>query len=194
MLPSRNTLIGLAAGGSLALMLGALGFQHLGDLAPCKMCIWQRYPHVIAVVIGVLAIAIRGPLMPMLGMLAALTTSLFGAFHAGVEQGWWEGPTTCSSASGAGLSEDEFFNSIINAQVIRCDEIPWQMMGLSLAGWNAVISLGLALLWYLALRRSCPLRPAGPSVVPCAISNPATTPAPTSTAPMSRASFRPAGS
>ena len=154
MLPSRNTLIGLAAGGSAALMLGALGFQHLGDLAPCKMCIWQRYPHVIAVVIGVLAIAIRGPLMPMLGMLAALTTSLFGAFHAGVEQGWWEGPTTCTSASGAGLSEDEFFNSIINAQVIRCDEIPWQMMGLSLAGWNAVISLGLALLWYLALRRS----------------------------------------
>ena len=71
-LMQRNVLIGLASLGSLALLVGAFGFQHLGGLPPCKLCIWQRYPHALAVLIGVAAVAIRGRLLPLLGMAAAL--------------------------------------------------------------------------------------------------------------------------
>jgi len=154
MLLSRNALIGLAAGGSAALMLGALGFQYLGDLAPCKLCIWQRYPHVIAIVIGIVAVAIRGRLLPYLGMLAALTTSGIGLYHTGIERNWWEGPTSCTSQDISNLSSDQLFDQIINAPLIRCDEVAWEFMSLSMASWNALIALGLAGLWFLAARKS----------------------------------------
>ncbi|MFY1707673.1 disulfide bond formation protein B [Tritonibacter scottomollicae] len=147
-------LILLAAGGSAALLLGAFGFQYIGELAPCKMCIWQRYPHGAAVGIGVLAMLIPGAVLPYLGALAALATSAIGAFHAGVEQGWWEGPTTCTSGAIDGLSADDLMSQIMSAPLVRCDDIPWEMLGLSMAGWNAVISLGLAALWFAAARHT----------------------------------------
>lgn len=147
-------LILLAAGGSAALLLGAFGFQYIGELAPCKLCIWQRYPHGAAVGIGILAVLIPGAILPYLGALAALTTSAIGAFHAGVEQGWWEGPTTCTSGAIDNLSADELMSQIMSAPLVRCDDIPWEMFGLSMAGWNAVISLGLAALWFAAARHA----------------------------------------
>ena len=137
-------LTAIAAAGSAALLLGALGFQYIGDMPPCKMCYWQRYPHVAAVGIGLLALMIPGAILPYLGALALLVTAGIGIFHAGVEQGIWEGPTTCTSQSIEGLSADELLNQILSAPVVRCDEIPWEMFGLSMAGWNAVVSLGLA--------------------------------------------------
>lgn len=142
----------IAAAGSAALLLGALGFQYIGEMPPCKMCYWQRYPHVAAVGLGLLALLIPGVILPYLGALALLVTAGIGLFHAGVERGLWEGPTTCSSQSIEGLSADELLNQILSAPVVRCDEIPWEMFGLSMAGWNAVASLGLAALWIAAAR------------------------------------------
>lgn len=150
---SRKTLILLAASGSAALLLGAWGFQYIGGLAPCKMCIWQRYPHGAAVLIGALALATGWRFLPWAGALAALTTSAIGFFHAGVEQGWWEGPTTCTSGPIGGLSAEQLMEQIMNAPLVRCDDIPWQMLGISMAGWNGLISLALALLWVLAATR-----------------------------------------
>ncbi len=149
----RSTYVILAAGGSAALLLGAWGFQYLGGLAPCKMCIWQRYPHVAAVVIGALALVLPklNPL-PLIGALAAMITAGIGFFHAGVEQGWWEGPSTCTSGDIGGLSAEELMNQIMAAPLVRCDEIPWDMFGLSMAGWNAAISAVLVLLWLAAWR------------------------------------------
>lgn len=149
----RTLLIVLAAGGSAMLLLGAFGFQYLGGLPPCKMCLWQRWPHAAAVLVGVVALWTRGPQMPLLGMLAALTTAGIGGFHAGVEQGWWQGPSTCSAAQPGSLSADQLFDQIMAAPLIRCDTIPWQMLGLSMAAWNMVISLALALLWLGAATR-----------------------------------------
>ncbi|MES0861459.1 disulfide bond formation protein B [Ruegeria sp. SCPT10] len=149
----RTTLIGLAAGGSAALLLGAWGFQYLGGLAPCQMCVWQRYPHGAAFVIGLIALMLPSArLLPLAGAISALTSAGIGLFHAGVEQGWWEGPTSCTSGSIGGLSAEELMNQIMSAPLVRCDDIPWQMLGLSLAGWNAVVSLGLALIWIAAWR------------------------------------------
>lgn len=153
-LMQRNVLIGLASLGSLALLVGAFGFQHLGGLPPCKLCIWQRYPHALAVLIGVAAVAIRGRLLPLLGLAAALTTAGVGLYHTGVERGWWEGPTTCTSSGTSGLSADDLFDKIMTAPIVRCDDVAWELLGLSMASWNGILSLGLAALWFLAYRRS----------------------------------------
>ena len=151
---TRTRLILLAAGGSAALLLGALAFQYLGGLPPCKLCYWQRYPHVAAVVIGALALAIQGRLLPLLGGLAALGTAGVGVYHTRVERGWWEGPSSCTSGSVTGLSTDDLMDQIMSAPLVRCDDIAWEMFGLSMASWNAIIAIGLALIWLAAARRS----------------------------------------
>lgn len=150
---SRKALVLLAAAGSAALLLGAFGFQFIGELAPCKMCIWQRYPHAAAIAIGAAALALPGRILPLLGALAAVATAGIGAFHAGVERGWWEGPTTCTSGDIRGLTSEQLMEQIMSAPLVRCDDIPWEMLGLSMAGWNAVISFGLAAIWLLAASR-----------------------------------------
>ena len=150
---TRNTLVFVAASGSAALMIAALAFQHLGDLAPCQMCIWQRYPHVIAIAIGLVAIRFGNAALAWLGALAAFATAAVGAYHTGVERGWWEGPTSCSAQSIGGLTTDELFEQIMTAPVVRCDEVAWSLMGLSMASWNMIASLVLAALWIAAARR-----------------------------------------
>ncbi|WP_436399531.1 disulfide bond formation protein B [Roseobacter sp. S98] len=135
-------------------MAGALAFQYIGGMPPCKMCYWQRYPHIVAIAIGALALGLSNRALTLAGAAAALTTSGIGFYHAGVERGLWEGPTSCTSAPIGGLSADELFDQIMAAPIVRCDEIPWEMLGLSMAGWNAVISLGLTCLWLLAWRRA----------------------------------------
>jgi disulfide bond formation protein DsbB len=144
----------LAAAGSAALMLGALAFQHIGGMAPCKLCIWQRWPHVAAIGVGVLALAAVLPwrLLAGLGALAAMATAGIGAYHTGVERGLWEGPSSCSGGGPAGQSAQDLFAQIMTAPLVRCDEVPWEMLGLSMASWNAVVSLGLAGLWLMAWR------------------------------------------
>ncbi|MDQ1848201.1 disulfide bond formation protein B [Gemmobacter fulvus] len=151
----QRFLVLIASGGSAALLLGALGFQYLGGLAPCPLCILQRWPHLAAVLIGALALWLGGRLLPLLGALAALTTAGIGLFHAGVELKWWEGLQSCSSGSIAGLSAADLLDPSKDiAAVVRCDAIAWQMFGLSMAGWNMVISLGLTLIWLAAARRA----------------------------------------
>jgi len=156
---TRAFTILLAAGGSLAILLGAFAFQYLGGLAPCQLCLWQRWPHAAAILIGALALFLtRGLLrriLPLLGALAALATAAIGAFHVGVEQKWWQGLASCTAGSISGLSTDDLLNPDITVgAVVRCDEIAWQMFGLSMAGWNVVLSALLALLWVAAYRRS----------------------------------------
>ena len=149
----RTRLIILAMAGSLAMLAGAFAFQYIGGLAPCHLCLLQRWPHAAALAIGLLALAIPGRLLPLAGAAAALTTAGIGIYHTGVERLWWAGPTSCSAGSIAGLDVKDLLDpSIVVAPVVRCDEGAWQMLGLSMASWNVVLSLGLALIWLLAAR------------------------------------------
>lgn len=148
----RSLLILVAAGGSLASLLGAFGFQYLGDMAPCELCLWQRWPHAAAVVIGVFALWIPGRVLPVLGALAALTTAVIGVYHTGVERGWWEGPNACTTGPIDDMSANDLMAHIMAAPLVRCDEVPWEMFTLSMASWNAIASVGLAMLWLLAAR------------------------------------------
>lgn len=146
-----KTYILLAAGGSAALLLGALAFQYLGGLAPCKLCIWQRWPHLAAVLIGLAALARPHGALLAAGALSALTTAAIALYHTGVERAWWQGPDTCTSGDISGKTADELLNDILNAPLVQCDQVAWEMWGLSMASWNGLISLGLAGLWIAAL-------------------------------------------
>ena len=153
---TRSQAILAAMFGSAALMLGALAFQHIGGMAPCKLCIWQRWPHVIAIGIGAVALFVPGRILPILGGLAALATAGIGGYHTGVERGWWEGPTTCTSSAPGAVSTDELFDQIMSAPLVRCDEVPWEMFTLSMASWNMIVSLGFAAIWFMAARARVP--------------------------------------
>ena len=150
---TRNQLILTAAGGSALLLLGAFAFQVIGGMPPCKLCLWQRYPHAAAILIGAIALWVPGRALPLLGALAALTTSAIGLYHTGVERSWWEGPTSCTSGPIGNLSAKELMNQIMSAPLVRCDDVPWEMFTLSMASWNAIASFGLALIWLAAATR-----------------------------------------
>lgn len=150
---TRNLLILLAGLGSAALLLGALAFQYLGGMAPCSLCIWQRWPHGIAILVAALALIRPGRILPVLGALAALATAGIGLYHTGVERGWWEGPATCTASSADGMSSAELMAHIMAAPLVRCDDVAWEMFGLSMASWNAVASLVLVALWLVAAAR-----------------------------------------
>ncbi len=151
----------LACLGSLSLLLGAFAFQFIGGFAPCPMCLWQRWPHAIAVVIGLLAVTLMWRYRRALsgvGFLAMAISAGLGVFHAGVEQLWWEGPTTCTGADPSSMNSDDLLNTLMNAPLVRCDEIVWDLWGITMAGWNAIISVGLALLWLFGALPKRPTR------------------------------------
>ena len=149
---TSHRLILIATFGSAALLLGALYFQYFQGLAPCKMCIWQRWPHGMAIALGLAALVFRRREIMILAGLVVIIGAGIGLFHAGVEQNWWEGPNTCTSGSIGGLSTEELLDQILAAPVVRCDEIVWSFIGLTMAAWNAVISSGLAGVWLLAAK------------------------------------------
>lgn len=153
---NRQFLILLAAAGSAALLLGALGFQHLGGLAPCEMCLWQRWPHGAAIALGALGLVLPWMIVPLLGAVAAATTAGIGLYHTGVERDWWEGATACSTgdlSSIGQLSTQDLLAQIMDAPLVRCDVVAWEFLSLSMASWNAALSAGLAVIWVLAAMR-----------------------------------------
>ncbi|MSU91259.1 disulfide bond formation protein B [Rhodobacteraceae bacterium 2CG4] len=157
---SRRFLTTLAGLGSAGLLLAALGFQYLGALAPCPLCITQRWPHLAAVLIAVVAFIVPARVLALAGAAAAAVTSGVGAYHFGVERRWWEGPDTCVAGEIGGKSPAELLDQILAAPVVRCDEIAWEFLGVSMAGWNALASAGLVLIWLAAATRRTGVRAA----------------------------------
>ena len=124
-----------------ALLGGALFSQYVGGLYPCEMCYWQRWPHGAAILLALGALmspaqSSRSRLLVLLAAAAIAISGTIGVFHAGVEQGWWEGITTCTATGATSLQD------ILNVPLVRCDQIPWSFLGISMAGWNAILSLG----------------------------------------------------
>lgn len=149
---TRDTLILLAALGSAALLAGAFAFQYIGGLAPCALCLWQRWPHAAAIGFGAIGLAFPSALVALAGAASAAASGAIGLYHTGVERDWWEGPTTCTSAGVAGLTPEELLERIMAAPLVRCDEVAWQMFGLSMASWNALASFALVAVWLVAAR------------------------------------------
>jgi disulfide bond formation protein DsbB len=150
------------------LLAGAYGFQYVwAHLYPCEMCWWQRYAHMAALALALVALFTRGRAQDRcvarreeLGLapeaaaaLAIFASGAVGFYHAGVELHYFPGFTQCTAAA-HGASAADMLKAIMTAPVVRCDQIQWQWLGVSMAGWNAIVSLGSALviLW-LCLKR-----------------------------------------
>lgn len=133
-----------------ALLAGAWGSQLIGHLYPCEMCHWQRWPHYAALGIALLAFLIKPLRQPLVALaaIAILISGGIGVFHAGVEYHWWEGFTTCSRIGGATLAD------IMHAPIVRCDTAQWTLFGISLAGFNAMISVAGGLFILNLLRKA----------------------------------------
>jgi disulfide bond formation protein DsbB len=141
----------------VALLGGALGSQYFGGLHPCEMCYWQRYPHGVAIVLALLsftapAASPRSRALTLLAALAIAVSGAIGVYHAGVEAKIFEGFTQCTALPRAS-STAELLKEITHAPLIRCDEVQFRFLGISMAGWNAILSLtGAAAILLLTLK------------------------------------------
>jgi disulfide bond formation protein DsbB len=135
-----------------ATLAGAWFFQLVLDIHPCELCLAQRYAYYVVVPLGALvAIAAardapRGALMAGLAILALVTLGNAGlaAYHAGVEWGFWQGPTACTGPVGNLGSAGTLLQRLDTVKVVRCDEVQWKFLGLSLAGYDVLISLAMS--------------------------------------------------
>ena len=139
---------------------GALLSQYWGGLAPCELCVLQRWPWGVAIVISFVATMVGSrPALPWVALLlAAVFVASCGLafYHVGVERHWFAGPTACSGAATAADTVEALKAQILRQQPVRCDEPAWSLWGVSLAGWNLVASLvmaGCCLVVFLQSRR-----------------------------------------
>jgi disulfide bond formation protein DsbB len=151
--PHRSGLVvALAAAGTLVLVLIS---QYGFGLPPCEMCHWQRWPYIAAIFFGLGAMLMPRWRVPLLALaaLSFLMTGGIGVFHAGVEWKWWQGLTSCGTSSTATTLED-LRAQLMTAPVVRCDEAAIRVLGLSMAGWNALWAAALTIFAILAARRA----------------------------------------
>lgn len=140
--------------GSLVLLLGAFGFQYLGGYQPCPLCLVQRWPHAIAIVLGLLILAwpVRG--FALLAGLVVLAGAGVAGYHVGIEQRWWPGPASCTAATPGTADTGALLDQILATPTVLCDTIVWSWLGISMAGWNGIASLVLVWLWFRAYASS----------------------------------------
>ena len=148
---TRHQLTTLAAAGSLALLGGAFFFQAIG-YPPCAMCLWQRWPHAAAIALGVAAYFASHRLWAWLGALATAVTGGIGVYHTGVERDWWDGPTSCTGSGLGGLDAADLL-STDGPRLVMCDQVSWELFGLSMASWSALFSFLLMGIWLMAATR-----------------------------------------
>ncbi|WP_300544746.1 disulfide bond formation protein B [Maricaulis sp.] len=153
----------LIAGVSLALLLGAWGFQYIGHYDPCALCFDQRYIHMAVIGLGLASggllivrpgLARLAPFMVLIMAAVLIYSAGFAFWHAGIEYKWWDGPETCTTSGGGSFSVADVLATLDgNRPVVMCDEASWTLLGISMAGYNALISAGMALVSiYVGLR------------------------------------------
>jgi disulfide bond formation protein DsbB len=134
--------------------------QYWGGLAPCELCLLERWPWGAAVVIAFIATMVGSrPALPWVALLLTAVFAISAAFaiyHVGVEQRWFAGPTACTARTTAAQTVEQLKAQLLHQQPVRCDEPAWTLFGISLAGWNLLASLimtGCCLAAFLRFRR-----------------------------------------
>jgi disulfide bond formation protein DsbB len=138
--PSRACL--LLALASAAILLAALALQYLGGLPPCRLCVWQRWPYVALIALGLIGWFWRPRAALCVAALVLLGSAGLAAYHVGIEQGWWALPEGCVAGGRAETVED--LKRVLAEAPPACDQVRFAFLDLTLAGWNLVASLGLA--------------------------------------------------
>lgn len=151
----------LAASG--AVLSAALLFQYLGGLAPCELCLYERWPYDAAILLGLAGIVLadRRASRFLLGVSALifLGSAVLALYHLAVEQHWIAGPTACTGGTSGAHSAEELRQLLLARQPVSCDQPAWRFIGVSLAGWNVLASLLISLFSAIAFRRLGPPRP-----------------------------------
>jgi disulfide bond formation protein DsbB len=156
--PARAALAAAVIG--FAAIAGALFVEHVLGIRPCELCLKERIPYYAGVPLALMAAwqAARAPRGGLTAGLLLLLALLFaagagmGVYHSGVEFGWWPGPTDCTGDVGKAAGLDDFLKSLETTKVVRCDQVALRILGLSLAAWNVVLSVGLTLVALLGAR------------------------------------------
>ena len=151
-LQNQIALLGVAG---LVVISAALASQYIGGLVPCDLCLKQRWPYYVALPLCLLAYlyaphgaaAARG-LLRTIGAIFLAGAGL-AAYHAGVEYGFWPGPASCGGGAAMATTPEALFEALRSSTIVRCDAPAWTLFGISLAGYNMLISLGLAGLAFL---------------------------------------------
>ncbi len=141
-------------------LAGAWFFQLVLGLQPCPLCLEQRYAYYLAVPLAIAVAVVAGRGGPrwlvyaglLIVALAALGNAVLGGYHAGVEWQWWQGPTDCSGPVTNLGSAGDLLSRLDTVKVVRCDEVQWRFLGLSMAGYNVLLSLLIAALALLGIR------------------------------------------
>ena len=132
---------------SASLYAGALWFQYVGGLIPCSLCLWQRWPHIIIVLLAVIALFLQMPRFVLKAIaITAATSFVLATYHAGVEWQFWSGPDGCTASLTRSGDLTSLTDSLLSTPVVRCDEVAWSFLGLSMAGWNSLFSLDICLI------------------------------------------------
>jgi disulfide bond formation protein DsbB len=141
-------------------ILAALGSQYLGGLHPCELCLWQRIPHGVIIVLALGALLwFRGKrertIIAILVAIAFAFGTAIALYHVGVEQSWIQGSASCVGASALNQAQStvELRKLLMASSLVRCDEISWTLFGLSIAAWNALTSLLLSIICVVASLR-----------------------------------------
>lgn len=153
--PARRPLI-LILVASAAVVGAALLSQYWGGLAPCELCLYERWPYYAAIGLALLALAFPGfgRAGLLLLVLLFLVSAELGFYHTGVEQHWFQGPTSCTSNGRVPQTLEELKALIARTQAVMCDQVQWQLWGVSLAGWNFVASVLIATFALFCWKRS----------------------------------------
>ena len=137
---------------SFSMILFALISEYVFEFAPCSLCLIQRYPHMFVAITSVWLIFFRTHnvfLYPVNTLVMALSIIL-ASYHVGVEQSIFQGPQSCSSSNLSFMNEksaEALLKEILNTSVIRCNEVKWAFVGLSMATWNLILSIALFIGW-----------------------------------------------
>lgn len=148
-----------AACASAAMLAAAHAFETFGHLNPCHLCLLQRDVYWTSLSVGVVGFVLgymrfgwaRRAADGLLALIFLVGMGL-AAYHAGVEWKWWPGPASCTGSGTVTATQLSAFLNGAKSTVVQCDEAAWRMFGVSMAGYNAIISLGLTVLSVLAVR------------------------------------------
>ena len=167
MVLTTRTFAGLVLIASAIVLGAALLSQYWGGLAPCELCLLQRWPWAAAIAISLVAMVAGGrPVLPWVALVLAIVFALsatFAFYHVGVEQHWFAGPSACTASSGGAMTLEDMKRQILGTAPVLCDRVQWSLFGVSLAGWNLLASLGMVVICTGTFRRT--RRPASPESV-----------------------------
>lgn len=141
---------------SVFILGGVYFLQNFLDLRPCELCLWQRYPY-FAALFGAVLVPLHLEIIALYGQILAFAAGfVISLYHSGIERDLWDGFSSCSGSL-KGLSGDDWAKAIENTPLVKCDEIPFDILGVSLSNMNAILSLillGAATLWMMNYRKS----------------------------------------